>query len=210
MGRNINCANSSLYERNANGQRTRMEDHFGGTTTYSYDNAGREIEVTDRHGGVTRFEYDAAGNRTKMIYPNGMVTEYTYNSRNWLLSVNNHKDAAHNNEVIARFDYQYDAVGNRISVSEETLDIDNTTHHTAMVSYGYDKLYRLISEHRTGYVPYWYEYEYDPVGNRLALIQKDDGGNIIGTTNSTYDAANKLLTSGNISYSWDANGNQIG
>ncbi|MCP4661639.1 MAG: hypothetical protein GY856_40070, partial [bacterium] len=46
---------------------------------------------------------------------------------------------------------------------------------------------------------------YDTVGNRLTQTHADAGGTT--TTSYTYDDRDRLLTSGDTSYSWDANGN---
>src|SRR5437763_15891649 len=70
------------------------------------------------------------------------------------------------------------------------------------VSYTYDALNRLTGATYTDSSPSE-SYSYDPAGNRLSATI---GG---ATTNSTYDAANRLLTNGGDSYTYDANGNML-
>jgi RHS repeat-associated protein len=76
------------------------------------------------------------------------------------------------------------------------------------VTWSYDKTYQLRNEQRSGSNSYNITYTYDPVGNRLVLI---NGGVL---TTSTYDAANELRTShafsaGITTYTSDAAGNLL-
>ena len=75
------------------------------------------------------------------------------------------------------------------------------------MTWSYDNLYQLKNERRSGTNAYNITYSYDPVGNRLTMV---NGG--VATT-STYDAANELVKSqgagGVTSYTFDAAGNQL-
>ena len=64
-------------------------------------------------------------------------------------------------------------------------------------TYGYDRLYRLTSVVGPDGSP---TYAYDPVGNRTSKV-------IGGTTSSTYDRADRILTSGALNLAVNANGN---
>jgi YD repeat-containing protein len=81
--------------------------------------------------------------------------------------------------IISIFTYTYDAVGNRLGVSEANGDL---------VTWSYDETYQLTREQRTGANVYDITYTYDGVGNRLTKL----AGGVI--TSSSYDAANQLLT----------------
>ena len=89
-------------------------------------------------------------------------------------------------------------MGNRLRVVESTGN---------RVTWSYDKTYQLTNEQRSGSNAYNITYTYDPVGNRLVLI---NGG--VRTT-STYDAANELTRSqasaGITTYTSDAAGNLL-
>jgi RHS repeat-associated protein len=100
--------------------------------------------------------------------------------------------------TLSSYSYAVDAVGNRQRVVEVTGN---------RVSWSYDNTYQLRNEQRSGSNSYNITYTYDPVGNRLSLV---NGG--VPTT-STYDAANQLVTakttSGTTTYTFDAAGNQL-
>ena len=72
------------------------------------------------------------------------------------------------------------------------------------MTWTYDKTYQLTNEQRSGSNSYNITYTYDPVGNRLSLI---NGG--VRTT-STYDAANELIKTqaiaGMTTITYDASG----
>ena len=69
------------------------------------------------------------------------------------------------------------------------------------IVYTYDRLYRLTeADYTSGEL---YEYEYDPVGNRLQQIIDGD------TITYTYDAANRLDLVAGQSYTFDDNGNLL-
>ena len=101
--------------------------------------------------------------------------------------------------TLSSFSYALDAVGNRLRVVESSGN---------RVTWSYDKTYQLKNEQRSGSNSYNITYTYDPVGNRLVLI---NGG--VPTT-STYDVANELSTSnafsvGVTTYTSDAAGNLL-
>ena len=70
---------------------------------------------------------------------------------------------------------------------------------TGTITYTYDDLYRLTdAEYSTGE---FYEYVYDPVGNRLSLTTHES------VVNYQYDDANRLTSVNGQAYTWDNNGN---
>jgi YD repeat-containing protein len=102
-----------------------------------------------------------------------------------------------NSTTISSFDYKYDLADHRTRVTEA----DGTR-----VTWGYDDLYQLTRELRSGANAYAITYSYDPAGNRLT--KRDSGA----PTTYAYDAANQLSTqkdaTGTTSFAYDANGNQ--
>ncbi|OIO99218.1 MAG: hypothetical protein AUJ96_19760 [Armatimonadetes bacterium CG2_30_66_41] len=194
------------YQYDSNGNRTRMDDHFGGTTLYQYNANDQVTQLTDRAGGVYGFQYDAAGRRTASTHPNGARALYGYDSRSQVTSVHNRRS---DGAIVADLDYTRDAAGNPLTISETIRDVDNQTLHQATAAFTYDALDRLTGEHRTGWNPYRYEYDYDSTGNRQQMRQKDPTtGELQGTTNYTYNNMNQMLTAGNIAFTYDLNGNQ--
>lgn len=156
------------------------------TTAYTYDALNRISRVTDDDGGETDYTYDLAGNVTLIAFPNGTESVLTYDSRNRPDSVT-HRDAG-TLAVLASHTYTYDAVGNRLTLSEGS---------GRNVAYTYDALDRLVTENEGTPVTYGY----DAAGNRTSV---DVGGAV---TTSTYDDNNRLLTAGALSFGYDLNGN---
>ena len=106
------------------------------------------------------------------------------------------KDA--NDTVLSSYSYTYDKAGNRLSVSE---------NGGSAVSYGYDNVYQLTSETRTGTNAYTILYQDDDAGNRTQMVKNSV------TTTYTYNNNNQLsteTTSGTTTtYSYDLNGNLL-
>ena len=190
------------YDYDPNGNRTEMVTSEG-TTTYTYDDNNQlvSVENTMDEGRWTQYEYDSLGNQTRVDEPNGTYTEYTYDpDRNWLTSVINRQS---DGTIISAYYYNdYDNVGNRLNVTE---------FDGSVVSYGYNDIYELESEARTGSNAYSISYAYDDVGNRL---QKTENRGQITETTYTYNANNQLTTETIdsdtiLTYSYDLNGNLL-
>ncbi|CAN5487985.1 hypothetical protein BH11PLA2_BH11PLA2_46570 [soil metagenome] len=161
-----------LYTRDAAGRVTR-EDHGNGTATvYAYNAAGQVTSITHlAPGGGTNSRYDYAYDTYGRVSsqtltdadaatPDG-VTTYGYDTRNQLVSV-----SLPGGRVIA---YQYDAAGNRVSVTDTGVTTNYLTN--ALNQYT-----QVGTESET----------YDADGN---LIAKATPG---GTTTFSYDAENRL------------------
>ncbi len=91
-------------------------------------------------------------------------------------------------------DYTRDNVGSPTQIVDQLLQPDNQTWEAGTWTFGYDDTNRLVTEKRTGAHPYWYEYTMAAAGNRAQSVQKDQQGQVVGTTNATYSADNRLLT----------------
>jgi len=65
--------------------------------------------------------------------------------------------------TLSRFNYSYDAAGNKVQVLEHSGDV---------VTWSYDATYQLTREHRSGIHGYDTAYTYDAAGNRTV---KTDG-----------------------------------
>lgn len=203
------------YEYDRMGRRVKMIDPEAGEHVYAYDGRGKLVSYTEPNGARTEFSYDSLGRQIEVINPGGLYSRYDYNQDNWLSSIVNEGTGG----VLSSFAYTYDAVGNRLSMTDESGGV---------TSYEYDAIYRLmgveypaISIKRHGkpgqtqnpHDPWdddilsatksFERFEYDAVGNRVRL--RDD----YGTTDYTYNAANQLLRAGNVRYEYDVKGNRI-
>jgi len=170
------------------GNETSRTDYFGNKYAYVYDALNRPIQVTDPLNGVTGMVYDRMQHVLQIHYPNKTSVNTTYDATYDVASVVNKKDSG---AIISQFAYTYDAVGNKLTVTD---NIGKTT-------YAYDDIYQLTNAAYPDRPAV--AYAYDPAGNRAAMT--------VGTTNTTYsyDAANKLMTAGTVSYTYDGNGNPV-
>jgi RHS repeat-associated protein len=218
------------FEYDNAGKRTRRTGHDGFILNYEYDAAGRLSRLTDGSGSeFIRYEYDANGRLSRENKGNGTYTTYQYDAAGQILHMINYGPGG---AIQSRFDYTYDANGNRTSMTT----LSGTTQ------YDYDALGQLIAVTYPG--GRHVTYQYDSVGNRTtvadngaatsyttnnmnqytsvgnAIYAYDADGNMIsktdasGTTSYGYDAGNRLVTvttptSGTWQYSYDALGNRI-
>jgi len=168
---------------------------------------GRTESVVSPQNKTTIYHYDAVGNRDSVLSPNGTTSGYQYDNLNRLTRVRHYKAGT----ILAHYDYTLNAAGMRTQVTEKD---------SSKVFYGYDSLYRLKSERRTGSHTDTMTYTYDPVGNRLTkghrgvtttyaynnrdeLLSEWDGTD---STRYSYDSAGRMLTKtevgGTIHYRW--------
>ncbi len=171
------------------GNRTNSITPFG-ETKYRYDILNRMDTVLSPQNQATAYHYNTVGNRDSVLNANGTSTGY--DALNRLTELRNR---APNGSLLGRYQYSLNGIGIRTQVTE--LD-------GSRVVYGYDNLYRLLSETRYGTHAYANSFTYDDVGNRLTQVK--DGV----TTTYDYNNRDQLLTesgsSGNISYTYDPAG----
>ena len=168
------------------GRRTQRTGDDGFVLNYTYDDAGRLWKLTNGAGqALVTYEYDGAGRLVKENKGNGTYTTYDYDAAGQVLHLVNY---ASGGAVQSRFDYTYDANGNRTSMT--TLD--------GVTSYAY----RAGAAHRR-HVPgrAAVAYAYDPAGNRMTVT---DNGTV---DNYTTNNLNQYTQAGNATYTYDANGN---
>jgi len=176
------------YSYDAAGNRTSVTYPDGKTVTYTYDDANRLTRVTDWSNRQTNYTYDNVGNLTGQANPNNTSVSLTYDAANRLTGLINTSTVS---GTIASFSYTLDKVGNRIRV----VDTEGTT------TYEYDKLYRLTAVTYPDATSA--AYQYDPMGNRTVMTTT------LGVTAYTYDAADRLLSAGPITFTWNADGNML-
>ena len=232
------------YQHDMNSNRTKMTVHLDAqtehVTDYQYydnnllkkvydqlaarDGNGEPIE-TEPH---TEYTYKYNGLVATITYPNQTKAVHTYvyedaggPERNWLKSITNLK--SDNTTIIAGFTYSYadpwGKNGTRTQVVENILLPDGYSRIQSTVTYGYDDLYRLTGEVRTGYLAYSKSYTYDAAGNRTHMVADGvhtyygynaanelEGYGPSGppfSTALTYDDKGNTHTDGATTYTWD-------
>ena len=163
--------NAISYKYDALNQLQQITDPLGNSVDFQYDGASNLIQEKDPNGnvrnfdydghnrlvsvttpsGTTQYTYDALDNLTGITDANGKITNFSYDSRNLLVE---EKDA-----MGFTTSYVYDGNGNVIS---------KTDANGRTISYQYDALNRLVSK---GYFGNTDNYEYDPAGNLIRLLQ---------------------------------------
>jgi RHS repeat-associated protein len=178
------------YAYDEAGNLNRVASSNGGVnSTYSYDALNRCATVTSG-AGMTTYTFDDEGNLQSVALPNGVATSYTYNGLNRLTNVASSKGGT----VLASYGYTLGPAGNRTAVAE----LSGRT-----VAYGYDNLYRLVSETIAGTAQSGViGYSYDAVGNRLGRTSTVAA---VPAQTNTVDANDRLASD-----SYDANGNTTG
>jgi RHS repeat-associated protein len=167
------------------GNRTKVEDSFGGVKTSTYDAVNRLATI--QFGGASQtearldFEYDKVHMRTTLMRYSDLdastfvgSSSFVYDSLNRVEKIE-HRDAA--GTLVGNYTYLYDAA------SRVTSQVINGT----TTDYGYDDTNQLTSD--GGAVQ-----TYDGVGNRT-------------TTGYDTDPGNRLTTDGTWNYAYDEEGN---
>ncbi|MCX6693073.1 MAG: DUF6531 domain-containing protein, partial [Methanomicrobiales archaeon] len=181
--------NSFVYTYNNAGLLSSRTEKDGYSEVYAYDDQGNLIQVSDGNMSViARYTYDSAGNLQRKELRNGGYTTYAYDTVGQISRLVNYNTTG---AVLSRFDYQYDAAGNPVSV--DTLE--------GTYQYSYDALGQLVNvAYPGGNVT---QYSYDAAGNRVSLT---DGGT---TTAYTTNVMNQYTQVGSATFTYDANGNLI-
>ena len=177
------------YTYNAAGLRTRRTDQDGKQLNYEYDAAGRLARMADESNAtIVTYQYDGVGRVSRKTLGNGTYATYEYDAAGQITHLVHYKS---DSAILSRFDYTYDALGNRTSIT--TLE--------GVTSYTDDTLGQL-----TG-VTYpdgrQVTYAYDGAGNRTVVTEN-------GTpTAYTANNLNQYTEVGNATYAYDANGNLV-
>jgi len=177
------------YTYDTSGVLIRVEDPDGRKQRYEYDDMRCLERIVDEpaEAAVVIYQYDAAGRRIKRTSGNGVVTDYTYDLLDRVDEIVNRRP---NGDIISRFDYAYDAVGNVISRHRA-----NGTD-----TFAYDpNLGRLTSASFAGGDTE--TFAYDAAGNRTLSTQNGV------PTSYTSNLMNQYSSAGGVTYTYDANGN---
>jgi len=151
---------------------------------YGYDGLGRLASI--KYGSQSPFvlTHDNLGRLHSVARPNGIVDAYSYNASSDLTG----RDSTLNGNTVARFDYTYDPfTGQRTSLTDNA-----GTHTYSYLANGWLK----TATHPSGSGLANESYTYDAAGNRSS-----------GSSVSTYDANDRLLSDGAFNYTYDNEGN---
>ncbi|MET4025769.1 YD repeat-containing protein, partial [Marinobacter sp. MBR-99] len=196
----------TAYSFDAVGNRTSMTDAAGTsearTTEFVFDLVGRVVEQRDPEGGITRNSYDELG---QVVKTSVLQSEDAAGNQIW---IENFREYDRNGRRIAdvdgegvRNEYQYDAVGNRVT-TRLAVGGDEAVTHT---EYDLNNRVAAVIDGEGNLT----EYGYDAIGNRILSI--DPRG---AETRFYYDNDNRLVSTLNsegyiTEYSYDSVGNQL-
>lgn len=90
----------------------------GKSVTYTYNGDYRLRQVTDWNTDVTTYAYDEIGRLITTTLPNGVTAIKQYDDANRLTNL---RYVAADDSLLAEYDYQLDAIGNRQAVTETLL-----------------------------------------------------------------------------------------
>jgi RHS repeat-associated protein len=166
-----------------------------GVSTYQYDALGQvqDLRHANQFGKVVehlQYAYDPVGNRTRLErvedgndeddsdsedHQDSMITEYAYDALNQLTQVRQYNSQTA--ETPSLTNYNYDAVGNRLTKQSAWDSLTNTENYT------YDSADKLLHwQSGSNYK----DFTYDPRGNLLRVmgIEQEDESltNLISTT----------------------------
>jgi RHS repeat-associated protein len=179
------------YGYDANGNVTRLVYPGGKTVLYAYDRLNRLTNVTDWASRQTRLEYDLANRVKKIIRPNGTVRELNY-----------------------------DAAGETTNILERTAAGTPIAFFKLNWNSAARVEWEFVAPLPHAYTPPTRTMTFDD-DNRIATfngqsVTHDADGNLTSgpLTNTTftsyaYDARNRLLSVGDLSYGYDPAGNRV-
>jgi RHS repeat-associated protein len=163
----------------------------GKQVQYGYDPANRLTTVTDWAGRSTTYQYDQDNRLVKTTRPDSTVLTQIYDAAGQLTE---QKDADSKGNVIAQYDYTYDANGNP-KTEQAVPDPQTFSLPNAVCTYAYDNQVATFNGQAV---------TYDADGNMT-------NGPLNGTmSNFAYDARNRLIQAGSTTYMYDAENNRIG
>ncbi len=154
----------------------------GKQVDYGYDAANQLITVIDWAGRETGYEWDANGRLVKEMRPNGTQLTRRYDKAGQLVQ---QQDVSPSGEVIAQFDFTYDAVGN---ITDETPALKPPVVDATLTYMAANRLATYNGE----------AVEFDADGNMIT------GPLFDGMTAFRFDSRNRLIEVAETVYRYDA------
>ena len=220
------------------GNLTSLTDPVGNATTWDYDGLNRVVAETNELNDARTFTYDVANNLLTRTDRNGRVIEYDYDAlhrrveEQWLddqqtviRTLSFTYDAASQltaaADPAASYDYQYDALGRRTSVTHDIAGLGfpvvlasaydaagNRTSLSATIDttadflnqYTYDALHRMTRIEQSGQsggnavAEKRIDLSYDAASQWQTITRYADlaGTKLVATSDYTFDAAGRL------------------
>jgi RHS repeat-associated protein len=212
------------YDYDRFDRRTFMEDRFGETVVWGYDNNGNRKSLKSSSGHQTTYQYDrrnrlefvinAEGSNQYSYYRNGLLkgieyasgasADYVYDDADRIDTITNR----HNGAEVSFYDYDYDDNGNR------TCQLERNGFGEEVTEYDYDPADRLANVlYPDGTTE---DYVYDAAWNRDAETITDAGGQPVSQKDLTYNDRHQLTdiqdsvdAANNVTFGYDDNGNQV-
>ena len=177
-------------------------DQLGRATEYAYDGNGNLAKRIDANGHTTKYTYNAVDEQTKIEKPNGAVLETAYDGAGDITSQTdaNEKTTTYVRNILGQAIEVIDPLGRK---TLQEFDAANnlkgvTDPAERKTTYSYDATDRLTKvSYSDGTTP-TVEFEYDPDGNVVAMI---DG---TGESTFTFDVLGRLA------HFEDGHGNDVG
>ncbi|MCL4867567.1 MAG: LysM peptidoglycan-binding domain-containing protein [Anaerolineae bacterium] len=209
-------------------------DGYGRLTHNGYDAVGNRISLTYPDGNVMTYIYNANDWLVSVVEPQNGQTSYSYEDDGQVRTIDKANNTWESNVydaagrltrlfngthhggggVVTAYDYTLDAVGNRLQIIEQYTQGQVRTN---VKTYTYNNRYELLEAVELYAGPPAYtvttSYTYDAVGNRLSMTTDRDTGpgpqpDPVTITYS-YDQANRMLTAGDVTFTYDNNGNRL-
>lgn len=172
----------------------------GKPITYTYDSFDRVSSIT-YDGKTVSYTYDNNCNVMTIVYPGNKTVTYTYDALNRMTSV---KDW---NNKITTYNYRDDGQLNYYQYPNyvrTTYSYDNSGRYNGFSSKRNSGSGSVIAE---------YSFVLDNMGNHISenITEPYDAYPAIPSENITYNynSANRLTSTGDLSFTYDANGNTI-
>ncbi|MEI8121841.1 MAG: RHS repeat-associated core domain-containing protein [bacterium] len=220
------------YRFDANNNRTNIVE-AGKTNAWTFDSFDRVSSYRDAEGNLIQYRYDNGGNLTNLVYPDGKVVTYAFDGLNRLTNVTDwasrkttiEYDLGNRVRKITRpngtvREMNYDSAGQLTNLMERTAaEVPITLH-----KFSWDSAARIASEFTAPLphtnVPPTRTMTFDD-DNKIATfngqnVTNDLDGNLTWGpgTNATFvaygfDARNRLLSAGGLSYGYDPSANRV-
>lgn len=173
----------------------------GRETDYAYNTLNELTSLTDKSDNTTTsFGYDANHNRTTITYPNGVTQTSTYDDSQRIAGV----VASKSGNTLTSFTYSYINPANSHDTFLQYSEAAVISGTATTTSNTYDVVNRLSAQSLSGGVAHTYQYTYDGDGNRTQQVENGSS-----TTTYAYNAANEITQAGTLTYTFDADGNEL-